>query len=133
MIRYRLTCQHSHEFEGWFQSSDAFDGEAAARRISCPSCGSIDVSKAIMAPSIAGRENASSSRMAEARALMQRLRSEVETNGEYVGPRFAEEARRIHLEETEPRCVWGEASAPEVRSLVEDGIPVLPLPPKTSS
>lgn len=128
MIKYQLQCGNGHEFEGWFQSSTAYEREAEQRRLACPNCGSPDVSKAIMAPRVSTGE--SSPCLAELRSQMRALRAEVENRGEYVGPRFAEEARRIHLEETEHRTVWGEASPSEVKSLIEDGVPVLPLPPK---
>ncbi|MGB3718942.1 MAG: DUF1178 domain-containing protein [Proteobacteria bacterium] len=139
MIRYSLQCDHSHEFEAWFKSSEDFDKQAARRLVSCPLCGSTNVSKAIMAPNISvGRSKeqevrvANEAAMAEKRreflALMRRLRAEVEKNAEYVGPRFAEEARKMHYDEVEKRGIYGEATLEEARELQEEGIEFFPLP-----
>jgi hypothetical protein len=136
MIKYRLACDGGHEFEGWFKSGAAYDEQAAKGHISCPHCGSLSVAKAIMAPNVATRADLASasetSKEAKAaeqvRALMRQLRAAVEEKADYVGPRFAEEARKIHYEESEPRGVYGEASAEEAKALIEEGIPVLPLP-----
>ncbi len=131
MIKYKLACRIGHEFEGWFQSGGAYDTQAAKGQILCPVCGSVEVEKAIMAPSIAAREVAGSGgpyNHARALELMRKLRADVEQKAEYVGPRFAEEARKIHQEDAEPRSIYGEATADDALALVEDGVPVLPLP-----
>ncbi len=136
MIKYRLACDGGHEFEGWFKSGAAYDQQAAKGHISCPHCGSLSVTKAIMAPNVATRASPASTSTAskeakaaeQVRALMRQLRAAVEEKADYVGPRFAEEARKIHYDESEPRGVYGEASAEEANALVEEGIPVLPLP-----
>ncbi|MGQ0672406.1 MAG: DUF1178 family protein [Hyphomicrobium sp.] len=128
MIRYRLACRAGHDFEGWFQSSAAFDEQAAAGRVSCPVCGSADVGKAIMAPGLAsGVRGVPGTARSEALALMRRLRDEVRAEAEYVGQRFAEEARRVHRETAPPRAIYGEATVENAKSLLEEGIPVYPL------
>lgn len=124
MIKYQLVCASGHEFEGWFQSSTAYDDQVANGHVVCPVCGSLDVSKAVMAPNIASRSIA----QRQAVASMRKLRAEVESSAEYVGPRFAEEARKIHLEESEPRGIYGEATVADAKDLIEDGVPVMPLP-----
>ena len=155
MIRYRLKCSKKHEFEAWFGSSAAYDRQAKRGQVECPECGSKKVTKALMAPGVATRSKSGESRElvpavaaagselqrvgpeAAERALLQRkflevmreIRKEVESKAEYVGPRFAEEARKIHHEETEARGIWGEATIEEARELHEDGIDCLPLPP----
>lgn len=151
MIRYRLQCDKSHQFEAWFANAEAFDRQAARGQIVCADCGSTAVSKAIMAPSVItsrGRTAQKHSAPAPAspppppeapqrvanagqRELMQmlrKLRDEVVAKSEYVGPRFAEEARKIHNEETEPRGIYGEATPSEVKELAEEGVEVYPLP-----
>jgi hypothetical protein len=136
MIKYRLACENGHEFEGWFKCGAAYDEQAAKGHISCPHCGSLAVTKAIMAPNVATRAGSASASDAskdakaaeQVRALMRQLRAAVEEKADYVGPRFAEEARKIHYEESEARGVYGEASADEAKALAEEGIPVLPLP-----
>lgn len=141
MIRYSLECDQNHTFEGWFRNSADFDRQAKRKLVTCPECGSAKVTKALMAPSVAtGRSKskevsvANSEATAEARkrqelvALMRKLRAEVEKNAEYVGPRFAEEARKMHHEEAEKRGIYGEATPDEARELHEDGIEFYPLP-----
>jgi hypothetical protein len=60
---------------------------------------------------------------------MRRLRREIEAKADYVGPRFAEEARKMHEEEGSDRGgIYGEATLDEAASLAEDGIPFLPVP-----
>lgn len=135
MIKYRLACDEGHEFEGWFQNSAAFDAQAARGHVACPHCGTAKVEKAIMAPSVAtrgrrepgpaGSDQFHAEQMAR---LMRKIREEVRKDAEYVGPRFAEEARKIHLDESPARGIYGEASLEDAKSLVEEGIPFLPLP-----
>jgi hypothetical protein len=60
--------------------------------------------------------------------MMRKLRDEVIAKSEYVGPRFAEEARKIHNEEVEERGIYGEATPSEVKDLAEDGIEIYPIP-----
>lgn len=131
MIKYKLACHLGHEFEGWFQSSGAYDKQAASGQVLCPVCGSAEVKKAVMAPSVATREMAGilgPKSRARALDLTRKLRAEVESRAEYVGAHFAEEARKIHHEGLEPRGIYGEASAHDARELIEEGVPVLPLP-----
>ncbi|MGD9784436.1 MAG: DUF1178 family protein [Hyphomicrobiaceae bacterium] len=156
MIRYRLQCGAGHEFESWFRSSDDFDGLKVAGRLTCAVCGGDGVDKTLMAPRIgrAGRDVAYETSRDEApapapqppatavaspspeiaaaeaamRAAVRTFVERVRSEAEYVGPRFAQEARSIHAEQAEERPIYGEATAAEVRDLAEDGIDVLPLP-----
>ena len=132
MIVYNLRCAQSHEFEGWFKDSAAFDAQAAAAKLICPVCNSRKIEKAIMAPAVAGTKNADLSapeEMRKMRQFMTGLRKYVQDNAEYVGPRFAEEARKIHYGETEERQIYGESTVKEAVELVEEGIDVAALPP----
>jgi hypothetical protein len=155
MIRYRLKCQKRHEFEAWFADSEAYDRQARRREISCPKCGNTRVEKALMAPAIAKRtvrrkratrpaEPAASAQAAAAQAqsethrlaahgelaaAMRKMRAEVEAKSEYVGPRFPEEARKIHYDEAPARGIYGEATHEEAQALAEEGIEFVPLPP----
>ncbi|MDO9382306.1 MAG: DUF1178 family protein [Hyphomicrobiaceae bacterium] len=136
MIKYRLICNESHEFEGWFRGSDEYDAQASNGHLSCPVCASTAVSKAVMAPNVATsrgvapmpRQAPGPDRQREIFAALRKLRSEVEARSTYVGERFAEEARKIHFGEAEERVVHGEATMDEVHALSEDGVPVMPLP-----
>ncbi len=134
MIRYNLSCEHGHSFDAWFPGSDAFDEQAAQGQISCPFCGTPHVSKAPMAPNISmvrSRRPAQLENNQDQKTVLnmtRRIRDYIETNAEYVGDRFADEARKIHYQESEPRGVYGEATLKEVRDLHEEGIECHHLP-----
>lgn len=123
MIRYELLCRNDHSFEGWFQSSAAYDEQRKLRKVTCPVCGSAKVEKQIMAPSL-GKKSAQQ----QAEDVRAKMQSYVEDNCEYVGERFPEEARRIHYGETDPRGIYGEASDEEASELAEEGVRVAKLP-----
>ena len=134
MIRYALICEHGHDFEGWFAASADFDDQAARGLLACPLCASSAVRKQIMAPAVAGAKAASvtgapDGRRAMMMEVMGQVRRHVEATFDYVGDRFAAEARSIHEGKAEERGIYGEASPAEVKSLVADGVQVSPLPP----
>lgn len=133
MIRYALTCDQEHEFEGWFGASADFDQQQAKGQIECPVCGSKGVRKQIMAPAVAGTKRNSPDLSPQMRQVMMetlgKVRRHVEENFDYVGDSFATEARAIHEGKSEDRGIYGEATPAEVRKLAEDGVPVAPLPP----
>ena len=132
MIRYALVCENAHEFEGWFGSSGDFDDQAQRGLIGCPVCDSKAVTKQIMAPSVAGTKKTTDlppqmrSMVMEA---MGRVRKHVEDNFDYVGDTFADEARAIHEGRSEDRGIYGEATAAQIKSLTEDGVPIAAMPP----
>jgi len=141
MIRYSLVCDKEHEFDGWFASSADFDKQARRGLVECPVCGSIKVHKSLMTPGVPARSNRKDEAQPvkalhapadpKLQAMMQmvrELRKQVEANADYVGDRFAEEARRIHYGEEDPRGIYGEATLQEAVELHEEGIDVLPLP-----
>ena len=99
MIVYNLRCKNSHEFEGWFRDSAAFDAQAAGGKLVCPSCNSRKIDKAIMAPAVTGAQKSEVTAPEELRKMRQfmtGLRKHIEENAENVGPKFPEEARKIH-------------------------------------
>lgn len=150
MIVYRLKCKKGHEFEAWFANSGAFDMQAERGLLACAVCGTSKVAKAPMAPSVtksrskarAAKRPAEAPSAAEApkpetqrvaahgelASAMRKLRAEIESKSEYVGPRFSEEARKIHHEEAPARGIHGEATADEAKALREEGIEFFPLP-----
>ncbi|MFV2033653.1 MAG: DUF1178 family protein [Halocynthiibacter sp.] len=140
MIRYALKCANDHSFESWFQSADAFVKVGTAGMVVCPVCGVSAVEKAIMAPPVRPARAATMpkptpktahplSQPANAtEAALARLRKEIESNSEYVGMNFATEARAIHDGDAPRRSIYGEAAPKEAKSLIEDGVPVAPLP-----
>ena len=150
MIRYSLHCDRGHEFEAWFGSSADYDRTSAVGANVCPFCGSAAVEKAMMAPALSGRTRpqearrdvgadegkaekvmlaAPDPRQAALREALKEFRRKLTENADYVGDRFAEEARKIHYSEAEPRGIYGEATAEEAKSLAEEGVAFQPLPP----
>ena len=134
MIRYALACAHGHEFEGWFSASSDFDDQKARGLLECPVCGAQDVRKQIMAPAVAGTKRNTPDLPPKARAVMMealsKVRRHVEENFDDVGDAFAKEARAIHEGKAEDRGIYGQATPAEVKALVDDGVPVAPLPPE---
>ncbi len=131
MIRYALCCAAGHPFEGWFSTSADYDDQAARGLLACPLCDSPNVRKQIMAPALAGgakREPGEGPATGAMMEMMSQVRRHVENNFDYVGPKFAAEARAIHEGKAEERGIYGEASGAEVKALVADGVPVAPLP-----
>jgi hypothetical protein len=133
MIKYSLICENGHQFDGWFSCSTAFDAQSASGQVSCPQCGSAHVAKALMAPHVATGRSHLAQREAggdipkETLDMLRKVRRLVKEQAEYVGGRFAEEARKIHYEETRPRSIYGEATAEEARELKEEGVEFYPL------
>jgi hypothetical protein len=135
MIRYALSCDHDHEFEGWFGSSSDYDDQQGRGLVACPVCDSQAVRKQIMAPAVTGtRRTVRDVEPARMQAMMMeaagRIRAHVEANFDDVGDSFASEARAIHEGRSEERGIYGQATPGEVRDLVEDGVPIAPLPPE---
>jgi hypothetical protein len=133
MIKYTLKCESGHSFESWFQSADSFEGLRAAGHVTCVECGSAHVEKAIMAPRIGSKsKSADTPELAKpatpTEEKIAELRKHVEENSTYVGGSFAKEARAMHLGDAPERSIWGEAKPSEAKALLEDGVPVAPLP-----
>ncbi len=127
MIRYVLTCDKDHEFEGWFANSSAYDDQAKRGLVTCPRCGSVKISKAPMAPGIAGTKKSGKIKK-EITDALRSVREHVIENADNVGDQFASEARKIHREEAEPRGIYGKATSEEAQSLSEEGVEFHPLP-----
>lgn len=127
MIRYALRCDNGHDFDSWFQSSEAFDALQHRRALHCPDCDSTAVGKAPMAPRVAVGTEAPAPRDRR-QAVLAALRRHVEENSDYVGEDFAAEARAIHEGRAPDRLIHGEANPEEARALIADGVPVAPLP-----
>ena len=152
MIRYTLNCDKGHTFESWFANSAAYDKQAKRSLIACPVCNSAKVEKAIMAPRLGRSEPADEppaptpapapaappaapSPVAmmspvehELRKKLKELREHIVKNADYVGPRFSEQARKIHYGEVEHRSIYGEATSEEAKALHEEGVEFHPLP-----
>ena len=146
MIRYSLRCAEDHGFESWFKGAEAFAALEAAGELACPVCGSTVVRKDLMAPAVrpartaalplqpAGPSQPAGSRpdlsapASDLEAQIAALRRQIEANSDYVGVNFVAEARRMHAGETPGRAIHGEAKPEEARQMIEDGLPVAPLP-----
>lgn len=130
MIKYELRCAQEHGFEAWFRNSADYDKQAERRLVECPVCGSHEVEKAIMAPAIKRSDKGRSpdpERLFEAVAA--KARAHIRENFDYVGDKFADEARKIADGDAADRPIWGEAKPEEAKALIEEGAPVAPLPP----
>ncbi|NUS99557.1 MAG: DUF1178 family protein [Sphingomonas sp.] len=128
MIVFDLRCLDGCTvFEGWFDSSEDFARQAERGLVQCPCCGSVRVQKAPMAPRV-GRSDGKGSDAKEMLAELASLQSRLLSKSEWVGEELPEQARAMHLGEIEPRAVHGKATAEEAKSLIEEGVPVLPLP-----
>jgi hypothetical protein len=129
MIRYALKCGGDHRFEAWFSNSEAYDKQRKRRLIECPECGSHNVSKQIMAPAVrASGEKSVDSPEAMAAKVASQIRRHIAETHDYVGDRFADEARSMFYGETDVRPVWGEVTPDVAQELHEEGVPALPLP-----
>ncbi len=134
MIRFSLVCDKDHDFEAWFRSNDDFDTQAKRGFVECPACGSKKVGKALMAPAVStGRKKdqialAMGEAQKQALAQLKTMAEKIRENADYVGDKFAEEARKIHFGESEARGIYGEATPDEARALAEDGVEFMPIP-----
>lgn len=132
MIRYSLRCDKGHDFDGWFRSSTDFETMQASGQVTCALCGSSDVQKTLMAPSVPAKATAEASPLTKPQnqmeAALEQLRKHVETNSDYVGLKFADEARAMHEGRSPSRAIHGEAKPEDAKRLIEDGVPVAPLP-----
>jgi hypothetical protein len=153
MIRYSLVCERKHPFEIWFKNSADYDKQSKRGLVTCPSCGSAKVEKALMAPSLGRGAKSPAAPVAEAqtpeapsavgnkspvammspqerefRSKLKELRDHLIKNAENVGGRFPEEARKMHYGEAEHRSIYGEASPQEAKELLDEGVELHPLP-----
>ena len=138
MIVFDLKCgSGSHVFEAWFGSSEDYQDQKARGLVECPLCGSPDVDKAVMAPRVGAKANrverptdvaAGDDGMKAMLAAMAAVQKKMLKNSDFVGERFADEARAIHLGEAAARSIHGKATKAETESLLADGIHVAPLP-----
>lgn len=144
MIQYSLKCARGHSFDSWFQSAAAYDKLIGAGMVSCAVCGGTDVEKAIMAPRVSATRDVVEAALkpgplsqpaSPAEQAMADLRRKIEDNSDYVGKDFATEARAMHDGDAAQRSIYGEARFDDARKLLEDGVPVAPLPflPKRQS
>ncbi|CDN46592.1 MULTISPECIES: DUF1178 family protein [Neorhizobium] len=135
MIKYSLSCDNAHAFEGWFSESADFDRQVASGFLTCPVCNSAAISKTLMAPSVStARRQEEKQAMVmdlarrEAIAKLKEAVAAIKANAEDVGEKFPEEARKIHYGEADARGIIGQASLGEVRDLLDEGIEIAPLP-----
>jgi hypothetical protein len=130
VIVFDLQCDSGHVFEGWFGSSTDYESQRERGLVQCPICGVSQVAKAAMAPRLNAKGNKAQADPQAVKVMMARLASiqkKMLEGSDYVGERFADEARAIHLGEADARAIHGKASQAQSDSLIEDGIPVAPL------
>ncbi len=149
MIHYDLRCSEDHAFDGWFKDSTAYERLAKRGLVECPHCGNTKVERALMRPAVPKKGNtmlpvpapapqppvpqqqaamAGGPMPAQMRAMLQKMRAEVEKHCDYVGPQFAEEARKMHRGESDKRGIYGETSPEQAEALAEEGIEISRIP-----
>lgn len=134
MIVFDLKCTHAHVFEAWFGSSADYEDQRARGLLSCPICGDADIAKAVMAPNIPAKGNrapATPAALPDPKALMAALaqvQAKMLEGSQWVGMSFADKARAMHAGEETVAPIHGQASLAEAKALIEDGVPVAPLP-----
>ncbi len=140
MIRFTLACDKGHDFESWFRDNASYEDQAARGLLSCPVCQSANIGKAVMAPQVARKDRGAgapapeashalvSPEAAELRQRIRELRAALTRDSDYVGEKFADEARKMHFGEIDRRTIHGEADGEAVRGLLEDGVEILPIP-----
>lgn len=133
MIVFDLRCGAGHVFEAWFGSTQAYDDQRGVKQIACPFCGDTDVAKAVMAPSVAAKGNRRADSpapavMKEAMRMLAQSQAKALEGSQWVGTNFAKRARAMHDGDEATKPIHGQASVAEAKALVEDGVPVAPLP-----
>lgn len=130
MIRYALACADGHEFEAWFRNSEDFDVQKDRGLVECPHCGSVEVSKQLMAPAVrtSRQKEATANGAPDFATLARQVQAHIRSNFDYVGEDFAREARAIHRGDAPERLIYGETTAEEREQLSEEGVPCAPLP-----
>lgn len=146
MIVFDLSCDKGHRFEGWFGSSADYEDQRARGLLVCPACGSGDVNKAPMAPAVPAKGNSRQEvlppaepaqlmanapmppQVQKALAALAKAQAEALKGSTWVGDKFAEETRKMHYGERDEAPIHGQASLAEAKALIEEGVPVAPLP-----
>lgn len=134
MIVFDLKCTHAHVFEAWFGSSADYEDQRARGLLTCPICGDADIAKAVMAPNIPAKGNrapATATAAPDPKALMAALaqvQAKMLEGSQWVGMSFADKARAMHAGEETAAPIHGQTSLAEAKALIEDGVPVAPLP-----
>ncbi|MDA9034885.1 DUF1178 family protein [Hyphomicrobiales bacterium] len=131
MIKYSLECNQSHTFDAWFSDSLNFEKQNKNNQISCPNCSSLKIKKSIMAPSIPSKNYKSdllNEKKDKVEVILSKVRKHVEDNFDYVGDKFADEARSMHYGEKEEREIYGETTIEDAVDLIEEGVNVKPMP-----
>ena len=131
MIKYNLKCENNHNFDAWFSDSSNYEEQNKKNLIFCPKCNSTKIEKNIMAPNIGSKKQSYTNALKTEKnyeKIIKNVRKHVEKNFEYVGDKFADEARAIHYGEKEEREIYGETSVEEAVDLIEEGVNVSPIP-----
>lgn len=134
MIQYNLKCDEGHVTQSWFKSAAAYDTLEASGHLTCSVCGSAKISKALMAPSVQNHKDDQApqpmlhSPEADVERAIAELRTKVEETSDYVGESFVQEARAMHLGDVPERSIYGEARLDQAKELIDDGVPLMPLP-----
>ena len=132
MIRYALACEEGHDIRGLVRLGRGLRPASGSQHHCLPrlrryprregadgaACGEAGAAQEAPKPQAARKSY----------AMLRKLREELTANSDYVGPKFPEEARKIHYDEAPPRSIHGEATSEEASDLDAEGIKVFPLP-----
>lgn len=132
MIVFDLRCGGGHVFEAWFASSTAFEDQRDQSLVQCPICADTAVEKAVMAPNVAPKGNSrpdiSPKTVKAALSALAAAQRWALEGSRWVGQRFVSEARAMHVGDQDAEPIYGQATLEEAKALVEEGVPVAPLP-----
>ncbi len=130
MIVFNLKCKScNYNFEGWFDNSNEFFRQNKKNLITCPSCDSVKIQKALMAPNLSKKTNSKEKRIKKSIANnISKIKKIVERDFEYVGNNFTEEAKKIKYGEAKDRSIYGEATIDQTKELINEDIDIVPLP-----
>ena len=133
MIKYNLKCKNKHEFESWFSSSKEFEKLKSKKIIECTFCGTKNVQKSIMSPSVISKEqkekNIKSTRyIKKIKKDLLKMRSFIEKNFKYVGDNLPQEVRNIYYDKSKNKNIYGKATLEETEELREEGIELTTIP-----
>ena len=133
MIKYNLKCKNKHEFESWFSSSKEFEKLKSKKIIECTFCGTKNVQKSIMSPSVISKEqkekNIKSRRyIKKIKKDLLKMRSFIEKNFKYVGDNLPQEVRNIYYDKSKNKNIYGKATLEETEELREEGIELTTIP-----
>ena len=145
MIKYSLkcveeNCNKNEPFDGWFQNSASFEKQIDAGYISCPYCGSLNIKKNLMSPSVKSTKeknpklvkhnelNQNTNKQIDMMVILRNLKKDIQNNAEFVGKNFTKEAKAIHEGKSKERAIYGQADTKDLKELKSKNIDFINIP-----